>query len=306
MIPGDFTDKKTIPTENLNLTEFADKAIEVDVLRLDKIHPVVSGNKWFKLKNYMRDAAEKQYKTIITFGGAYSNHIVATAYAAKQSGFKSIGIIRGERSVEPSHTLTMAGEYGMKLRFINRRLYRELHSSDLPHEWLQKYPEAYFIPEGGQGLPGIRGCEEILDLTQKSKYTHICCAIGTGAMYTGLVNASEPGQYIIGISVLRGMTDLVQKFQRYLNDSQKINHCQIQYDYHFGGYAKRKPELIDFMNRLYADSGIPTDFVYTAKMFFAAADLATKNHFLPESKLLLIHSGGLQGNLSLPPGTLNF
>ena len=303
---GDYTDKKIVPTDNLKLTEFADNAIHADVLRLDKIHPVVSGNKCFKLKNYMTDAAEKQYKTIITFGGAYSNHIVATAYAAKQAGLKSIGIIRGDQSVEPSHTLTMATEYGMELQFINRKLYREIHSSDLPHAWLRKFPDSYFIPEGGQGLLGIRGCEEILDLTQKSEYTHICCAIGTGTMYTGLANASGADQYIIGISILRGMPDLLQKFRRYLNDSQKINQCRIQYDYHFGGYAKRKPELIDFMNRLYAESGIPTDFVYTAKLFFAAADMATKNHFPPESKLLLIHSGGLQGNLSLPPGTLNF
>jgi 1-aminocyclopropane-1-carboxylate deaminase len=306
MIPGDYIIKKTVPTDKLQINEFAKKDIETDVLRLDKIHPVISGNKWFKLKNYLQDAAQKGHNTIITFGGAYSNHIVATAYAAKQAGFESIGIIRGEQPVQLSHTLQAAHQYGMQLQFSSRRSYQEMRTTDLRDVWLKKFPGAYIIPEGGQGTPGIHGSEEILELTQKNQYTHILCAIGTGTMYMGLVNASAHGQYIIGISVLKGIPDLLPEFQQHFRDPQKINYCHIQYGYHFGGYAKRKPELIDFMNRLYETSGIPTDFVYTAKMFYAATDLAAKNHFPPGSKLLLIHSGGLQGNLSLPPGTLNF
>ncbi|MBS1599115.1 MAG: pyridoxal-phosphate dependent enzyme [Bacteroidetes bacterium] len=298
---------KTVPTERLELTEFAEKGVEADVLRLDKIHPIISGNKWFKLKTYFDDAAQKEYETIITFGGAYSNHVIAAAYAAKESGFKSIGIIRGEESPRLSHTLTQAREYGMRLVFINRDKYQDMRESVTDNEdLLQKFPGAYIIPEGGQGKHGVTGSEAILELVQKNNYSHIICAIGTGTMFAGLVNASTSGQYIVGIPVLKGVGSLLEQFGPFLRDAKKIKHCSIQYDYHFGGYAKRKPELIDFMNRIYAETRIPTDFVYTAKMFYAAVDLVTKNYFARGSKLLLIHSGGLQGNLSLSPGTLNF
>ena len=306
MLQADFPDKKTVPTAQLNLIEFVKNHVAVEVLRLDLIHPVVSGNKWFKLKNYLAEAAEKKKDTIITFGGAYSNHIVATAYAASQTGLKSIGIIRGEMPPIPSHTLEAARHYGMQLQFISRNQFADTKSPDAWHIWLEKFPGAYVIAEGGQGAPGIKGSEEILGLVEKNNYSHIICAVGTGTMYFGLANAVNADQTILGITVLKGLPDLLKGAQRYLADPQKINCCQIQYDYHFGGYAKRKPELIDFMNRLFAESGIPTDFVYTAKMFYAATDLASKNHFPPGSKLLLIHSGGLQGNQSLPSGTLNF
>ena len=297
---------KTVPVESFELAEFTKNNIEADVLRLDKIHPVVSGNKWFKLKNYLLDAAQKEYKTIVTFGGAYSNHILATAWAAKEAGFDSIGIIRGEESPQLSYTLEQCRECGMKLQFISRELYQDLRDADLHHDFMKRIPGAYIIPEGGQGPPGIKGSEDILQLVEKNKYSHILCAIGTGTMFTGLANAMNSGQHLIGISVLKGMPDLLKQFQAFFDDPQKINYCSVQYDYHFGGYAKRKPGLIDFMNRMYAETGIPTDFVYTGKMFYAATDLITKNYFQAGSKLLFMHSGGLQGNVSLSPGTLNF
>src|SRR5258706_5730304 len=149
MIPADYLNKKTIPTDILELPGFEKKGIGADVLRLDKIHPVISGNKWFKLKNYFLDAIQKQYKTIVTFGGAYSNHIVATAYAANQAGFESIGIIRGEEPPRPSYTLQKARQYGMKLQFISRKAYRDIREMDFQHNGLEKFAGAYIIPEGG-------------------------------------------------------------------------------------------------------------------------------------------------------------
>jgi len=297
---------KTVPIDRYKRSSFADKDIEVDVLRLDTIHPVISGNKWFKLKNYLLDAIQKGHDTIITFGGAYSNHIIATACAAKEYGFNAIGVIRGEESPQLSHTLQLAREYGMKLRFIGRDQYKKMRDSvDEYEELLEKFHGAYIIPEGGQGKQGIKGSEEIMGLARKN-YSHIICAIGTGTMYIGLANAMDKAQYIIGIPVLKGMADLLSQFEPYLDDPGKINQCSIQYDYHFGGYAKRKPELIDFMNRMYAETAIPTDFVYTGKLFYATTDLIERNYFGPGTKLLVIHSGGLQGNHSLSPGTLNF
>jgi len=305
--PGSSLPIKTVPTESLSIPELAAKGIEADVLRLDKIHPIVSGNKWFKLKNYLWEASQKDHKTIITFGGAYSNHIIATAFAAKQAGFTAIGIIRGEESPQSSYTLQLAREFGMKLQFVTRNKYQEIRESVTDYEeLLQKFPGAYIIPEGGFGKPGIKGSEDILQLVQKDKYSHILCAVGTGTMYIGLANAMKQGQYIVGIPVLKGVTELPAKFQPLLNEAEKISYCDIQYGYHFGGYAKRKPELIDFMNSFYSITGIPTDFVYTGKLFYAMTDLIEKNYFDSGSKLLIIHSGGLQGNLSLSPGTLNF
>ena len=298
--------KKIIPLEQLKLAEFADQGIEVDILRLDTIHPVISGNKWFKLKNYLYDASQKNCKQLITFGGAYSNHIVATAYAASQAGFGSVGIIRGEQPRYLSHTLLEARKYGMHLHFISRSDYKRKDNAAFLKNLGEKFPASYIIPEGGAGVLGIKGCEEILSQIEKDQYSHILCAIGSGTMFIGIANSSKPDQYIIGIPVLKGVHDLMMQFKPQLHDQRKLNYCSIQYGYHFGGYAKKNNELIGFMNSIYERSCIPTDFVYTAKLFYGAIDLAVKKYFSTGNKLLLIHSGGLQGNLSLPPGTLNF
>jgi 1-aminocyclopropane-1-carboxylate deaminase len=297
---------KTILPEHLELAEFRDKKIELDVLRLDKIHPVISGNKWFKLKNYLVDAIENKYETILSFGGAYSNHIVATACAAKLAGLRSIGIIRGDRPVQLSHTLQTAEQYGMRLLFVNRAEYKRKDAPDFLNSVLDQFPGSYIIPEGGSGILGRKGSEEILQLTDKNRYDHIFCAVGTGTMFIGLANASPTQQYISGISVLKGVPGAWEKDIQPFIQAEKRNYCKIHDDYHFGGYAKKTPELIRFMNWLHDQSGIPTDFVYTSKLFYAMMDLTRKNYFSSGTKILLIHSGGLQGNLSLAPGTLNF
>lgn len=276
----------------------------VDVLRLDLIHPVVSGNKWFKLNDYLRDAIGLNRKTIATFGGAYSNHIVATAAAADASGLKSIGIIRGEKPTAFSNTLTDAIEFGMKLYFVSREDYR---NRTVPHELLKDFntDEIYFINEGGYGQKGVEGAKEILQLTDSSKYTHIIAAVGTGTTLAALVQAAQPRQNITGISVMKNNFSLRQEINNLLPQSNKDQFTLI-HDYPFGGYAKHTADLIQFMNQWYHLTGIPSDFVYTGKLFFAVNDLIQKHYFPSESKLLIIHSGGLQGNRSLPKGTLIF
>jgi len=272
---------------------FKKNHLEVEVLRLDKIHPVISGNKWFKLKYHLAEALDGKYTTLVTWGGAYSNHIVATAFAARSAGLRSVGIVRGERAMHLSHTLQSCETLGMELHFIPRDAYAKKDDPASLAGMTKKFPAAYFIPEGGSGEKGIRGSMEILSTIQLQQYTHLACAVGTGTMYRGLVNAAFSGQQVIGIAVLKGMRDL-------------LIDGMISHDYHFGGYAKRTDELIAFMNALYLESGIPVDFVYNAKLFYAVKDLANKNHFPPGSRILIIHSGGLQGNLSLLPRTLNF
>jgi 1-aminocyclopropane-1-carboxylate deaminase len=208
------------------------KGCQADILRLDKIHPVISGNKWFKLKYHLEYANQNGFKTILTFGGYYSNHIVATALAAKNAGLKSIGVIRGERPKQISHTLKDAEEYGMQLVFISREDYKRKETENY-----EKFGNPYIIPEGGAGLLGIKGCKEILSLTDVQNYSHILCATGTGTMYFGIVNSSTPGQKIIGVPVLKGMNNFIEQNSHLFKNQEKKADCLIFPDYHFGGYA---------------------------------------------------------------------
>jgi 1-aminocyclopropane-1-carboxylate deaminase len=292
--------------EPLNWPELALQNNSADTLRLDKIHPIISGNKGFKLAEHLRLAATSPHTSIITFGGAWSNHLVATAYAAKQAGLKAIGIVRGEQPFALSSTLQEAAGYDMQLEFISRQQYAE---KDEPH-FLQKladrYPGAYIIPEGGGGLPGVKGSENILCKTDAASYTHILCALGTGTTWLGLIRAARPGQTVIGVPVLKGIESIdAVDHQKWLLPEQ-TERAALLTGYHFGGYARHPQPLLDFMNRLYEETEIPTDIVYTGKLFYAVRDSLTRQVFPAHSRLLVIHSGGLQGNRSLPPGTLNF
>jgi 1-aminocyclopropane-1-carboxylate deaminase len=274
-----------------------------DVLRLDLVHPVISGNKWFKLKEYLRDAKDKGKKAILTFGGPFSNHIVATAAVAQEAGLGSIGLIRGETPAVLSPTLLDARENGMHLQFIERALYR---LKTIPPEAYELFSpeEIYVVNEGGYGVPGAKGAATILDAIDASSYTHILAAVGTGTMLAGLTLGSLRGQMVIGIPVLKAPS-LQQEIEALLPEEKRKNFL-LMHDFHFGGYAKFRKPLIDFMNEWYGRTSIPCDFVYTGKLFFALNHLFEINWWPPESKVLVIHSGGLQGNRSLPKGTLIF
>jgi 1-aminocyclopropane-1-carboxylate deaminase len=289
-------DIQTINAEWLNAN-----TLSLDVLRLDKIHEVISGNKWFKLKYYLREAKHLAKDTIATFGGAWSNHIVATAYAAKQAGLKSVGIIRGEKPAQLSATLQNAQDYGMELRYVSREEYRnkELLIKQLANkDW-------YWVNEGGYGELGLKGASDILKVRNTSAYTHIVAAVGTGTMLAGLIASSNGSQEVIGISSMKGNVGLANEVQKLL-----VNHddkeFKIFHDYHFGGYGKHPQELINFINNVYTYHHLPLDIVYTAKTFYAITQLAKQSFFKPDSKILMIHSGGLQGNKSLPEKVLAF
>lgn len=277
--------------------------VSVDVLRLDRLHPVVSGNKWFKLNYYLTEALTAQ-KIILTFGGAFSNHIVATANAASNAGIKSIGVIRGEEPSTPSPTLVQAKAFGMDLYYSSRSAYK---TKQLPAEIGERYaPEdLYVIPEGGYGTPGMMGARDILLQNNTSGYTHILSAAGTGTTLAGLVAAASANQKVIGISVLKNNFSLQNEIDHLLPTDRK-GQFTLLHDYHVGGYARRSAELFRFMNDFYAETGIPTDFVYTGKAFLAAFALLRKNYFGQGANVLLVHTGGLQGNRSLPKGTLIF
>lgn len=273
----------------------------IDILRLDLMHPIVSGNKWFKLKCNIQTAFEQKKKTIATFGGAYSNHIVATAYACQQVGLKSIGIIRGEKSTTLSPTLDACITYGMELHFVSREGFRDKAALKLP------FPDScHWVEEGGYGPDGMKGAGEILKVVDATTYSHIICSCGTGTMMAGLINVALPHQTVIGISALKNHTGLETDIKKLLPPSKQQQVLNIFHGYHFGGYAKHPKELIEWMAYLWQQENLPTDIVYTSKMMYAVKDLCHRNHFPSGSKLLIIHSGGLQGNLSLPINILPF
>jgi len=282
------------------------QAPEADVLRLDRLHPVISGNKWFKLKGHLRQAHLSPDPAILTFGGAWSNHLVATAFAAKQLGLRAMGIIRGERPSKLSATLEDAAAYGMSLIFISREEYARKEQTDYLDELSRTYPGVYIIPEGGGGEAGILGSEDILRGINAAIYTHILCAIGTGTTFLGLVRGSSPGQQIIGVPVLKGFDTLEAIDKDHILSPELRSRCRLLPDFHFGGYARHPQQLLDFMNHFYRETGIPTDIVYTGKLFYALEEGLSQSLFPAHSRLLIIHSGGLQGNQSLPPGKLDF
>lgn len=302
LLPENMVQLSAAVTQPLQLTLLHTHGIALDVLRLDKIDPVISGNKWFKLQYYLRSALENGQQHLLTFGGAWSNHLVATACAAKKAGLSSIGIVRGEQPVVLSATLRTAIEWGMQLVFVRREVYNQKNDPAFIEQLARTYHHPCIIPAGGEGEAGIKGAAEILRLTNSSYYSHIICAVGTGTLLAGLTLASQPHQQLMGIPVLKGF----HHWRPADISGANLKRVHILPDHHFGGYAKKTEALLDFMNGLYKETGIPTDFVYTGKLFFSVIDLIKKNYFPTQSSLLVIHSGGLQGNDSLPPGRLIF
>ncbi len=282
---------------------YVEKKLHVDILRLDKIHPVISGNKWFKLKNYLINALHQNTPGIISAGGAYSNHLIALAYACKELGIPSVAAIRGEEPKNYSSTLRDLKDWGMKLEFVPRDSFKD--DSIVSKKMLRQHPGYIWVPMGGEGLAGVMGVRELYANIELSQYSHICCAVGTGTSLLGLLEWSGPEQQILAICSLKASPKW-EMIEKVVKSYSSRTNFKINYDYHFGGFGKADPKLIIYMSKLFEETGIPSDFIYTAKLFFAIQDLAFKNFFPPESRIMVIHSGGLQGNRSLPVKTLSF
>ncbi|UZD21856.1 1-aminocyclopropane-1-carboxylate deaminase/D-cysteine desulfhydrase [Algoriphagus halophytocola] len=285
-----------IPTEPLSHPSLTNFRLEVSVKRLDLVHPEFSGNKFFKLKYNLEKAKSEGKTKILTFGGAFSNHIYATAKAAQTENLQAIGIIRGERTEPLNYTLRSAEESGMQLDFIDRGSYRNKTEPEFLAVLAEKFGDFYLIPEGGTNELAIKGTQEILS-HKDSEYTHITTSIGTGGTFSGLFSSLENHQKLLGFSSLKGefihgeIADLIKKHHI---DGQKL--YEIFTNYHFGGYAKHKPELIEFIWWFYENFEIVLDPIYTGKMAYGIWDLIEKNYFPKGSKILMIHTGGRQGN----------
>lgn len=283
---------------------FIEKKVTVSVLRLDKIHAIVSGNKLFKLHYFLQNALAAKHKSILTFGGAYSNHLVATAYACKELSIKSIGVVRGEMPAQLSVTLQQCINFGMQLKFISREEYAKKENVDFIAQLLHEFGESIIIPEGGYNALGAKGASLIMKMINQNNYSHIATAVGTATTLAGLLLTAKNDQTIIGVPVLKGMEDINDRVN-FLTENHSLQApLQILDKYHFDGYAKHTPELIQFMNECWCKYALPLDFVYTAKMMYAIIDSIKNGHFKPGSNILCLHTGGLQGNNSLMAETL--
>lgn len=266
--------------------------VELFIKREDKIHSYISGNKYRKLKYNLIEAEKLGFKTLLTFGGAYSNHISAVAYVGKKFGFKTIGIIRGEElasKIQDNPSLKFAQSCGMQFKFITRSDFRVKTSENFIKQLKEEFGAFYLIPEGGTNNLAIKGCEEILTETDKN-FDYVCCAVGTGGTISGLIKSSNSNQNILGFSVLKG-DFLRQDISKFVINK----NWELITDYHFGGYAKINNELVTFINQFKKEHHIPLDPVYTGKMMYGILDMISKNKFLKGSKILAIHTGGLQG-----------
>jgi len=276
--------------EKIQLPE--ELGIDLYMKREDRIHPVISGNKYRKLKYNILEAEKSGFKRLLSFGGAYSNHIAAVAAVGKEFGYETIGVIRGEElqsKIKDNSTLTYARSCGMQFKFVDRENYRKKASKMFIDNLKKDFGHFYLIPEGGTNGLAIKGCEEILT-TQDLDLDFICCSVGTGGTVSGLINSSKKSQQILGFPALKGafLKNEIIKFAR------KTNWNLIT-DYHFGGYAKVSKDLIEFINGFKDETKIQLDPVYTGKMMYGVMDLIQKGFFPKGSKVLAIHTGGLQG-----------
>lgn len=274
-----------------------DKArnISVDIKREDQIHPIVSGNKFRKLKYNIKDALTKKQDVLLTYGGAYSNHIAATATAAKLCGLQSVGVIRGEEIQDkliqnPEHnpTLAYAKQQGMLLHFVSRQSYKDKDKGIEIAKLQEKFGNFYRIPEGGTNALAVKGCEEILTTADKH-YDVVTCCVGTGGTLAGIIKSTSKTQHVFGFSALKNHShDEIKQWV-----TQK-NWQIIQEDI-FGGYAKTNADLINFINSFYRCTKIKLDPIYTGKMLYRLLDMINQNHFSNHTKILAIHTGGIQG-----------
>jgi len=296
-----FFNNKSILNEPIKWA-LADKyGIKVVIKREDLLHNEISGNKFRKLKYNLIKARKEKFDTLLTFGGAFSNHIAATAAAGKLFGFKTIGVIRGDelgldlnKTLNNNPTLQLAHKYGMQFKFVSRADYRLKSKSEFSSKLHNEFGNFYELPEGGTNLLAIKGCEEILK-PKDTDFDYICVAVGTGGTIAGIINSSKQNQNVLGFSVLKG--NFLKKDITMLC-KQKYNWKLIT-DYHFGGYAKVSKDFIIFINKFKEETHIMLDAVYTGKMMYGLADLIKKDYFNKGSKLLVIHTGGLQGNTGM-------
>jgi 1-aminocyclopropane-1-carboxylate deaminase len=284
------------PLEKVNDPLLRERKISLFIKREDLNHPHMSGNKWHKLKYNLQKAINQGSDTILTFGGAYSNHIYAVAAAGKIFNLNTIGIIRGEEHLPLNPTLAFAKDNGMRIYYLDRSSYRKKESSEIIKQLQKKFGDFYLLPEGGTNEFAVKGCSEIISKIDID-FDYICCPCGTGGTLAGLISGLNGNKFALGFAVLKGasfLKDNVNSLLKNFTDSSFLN-WDVNLDYHFGGYARTNSILLDFVNRFTSITKIPIEPIYTGKMLFGIYDLADKGFFTEGSRIIAVHTGGLQG-----------
>jgi 1-aminocyclopropane-1-carboxylate deaminase len=282
------------PVQEIHDQQLSRAGLKLLIKREDLNHPFVSGNKWWKLKYNLEEAIRHHKQTLLTYGGAYSNHIYATAAAASELKLKSIGIIRGEETNPLNPTLTFAKNMGMELRYISRIAYR---SKQAHAQYVNELEECYAIPEGGSNLLAVKGVSEF-GKKLGGNFDYLCCPVGTGGTLAGLIDAVDNTKTILGFSALKGGQLLTEEIKKLLPNQEQNCRWELIHDYHFGGYAKATVELLRFIDAFKTLHRVPLEFVYTGKMLAGIFDLISKGFFKRGATILVIHTGGLQGSRS--------
>jgi 1-aminocyclopropane-1-carboxylate deaminase len=289
----DTIDERLVKIQPLYPGWYDSRVTALDMLRLDLLHPIVSGNKWYKLRLNVMYAKDHGFKTIVTFGGGYSNHLIATAYAAQKSGLNSVGIVRG-RYEKLTQTLHACREHGMQFIFVTKEDYNRKEDTTWVSDLAAHFDEIFIIPEGGANELGRKGAG-LINRFIKSNYTHIAVSVGTGTTLTGIRNSIPVEQAVIGFAPMRQGSYLKEYISTHLHPGHDAN-WQLLDEWHFGGFGKWNDELILFMNGFHETNNIPLDIIYTSKMMYGLRELIRKDYFAETDNILCIHTGGLQGN----------
>lgn len=285
--------ESNIPIQKINIDFLNKNGIQLYIKREDLIHPEISGNKWRKLKYNIQKAVELSCQRVITFGGAYSNHIAATAAAGRLNNIKTLGVIRGEETLPLNPTLQLAKDNGMDFIYVSRVDYRGKESVDFLSNHSIDSSESYIIPEGGANDLGLKGCQEIIE--NCDEFDLFVCACGTANTFSGIVSKMKPHQSAIGIPVLKNADFLNSEVQSNLDRlNENKEQWKLNLNYHFGGYAKNNTDLVSFIQEFWIDHQVKLDPIYTGKAMYGLIDLL-KTQEIQARKILFIHTGGLQG-----------
>ncbi len=274
--------------------------VNVFMKRIDLVHPVISGNKWYKTKYNIAAMMEEGKDTLLTFGGAFSNHIHATVAAGKAFGFKTIGLIRGEEHLPLNETLQYAVDNGMELHYIDRTRFRERESESFLNEIKNKFGDVYILPLGGTNKIALKGCAEIVEQIDID-YDYICSASGSGGTFAGIVAGLNGNKKGIAFPALKGGAFLEEIISNLVFEysGKSFSNWSLNTDYHFGGFAKLTKELVEFSKEFEKLNSFELDYIYTNKMMFGIAELIKSGYFKSGETIVAIHSGGLQGNLGM-------
>ena len=265
--------------------------LSLGILRCDLPDPISGGNKRYKLKYNLEQFSSGKYSALLTFGGAYSNHIAAVAYAGKRNGFRTIGIIRGEElNRESNSILRHASHCGMELVFLSRTEYRRRNDADFAEELMRQFGNVYIVPEGGSNHWAVRGCKEILS-EETVRFDDIVCPVGTGATVAGIISSAKPHQRITGVAVLEGELYLRRLIESQLSFEEHKAAWQLDSRFTLGGYAHSSQELALFIEAMRSEADLPLDPVYSGKVLFAVHQMAKMGEFVGR-KVLFVHTGG--------------